>query len=235
MVASYRPGDGRVKFTAQDWAVLHRFEQVVEGFGQILGSNCEIVLHALEDPSRSVIKIANGTVTGRTIGSPMTDFGMQILQNADKLESDVVGVYHTKSNRGTPLKSATVLIRNPRGKPIGMLCINMDLAVPLVDFARELVGTVQPTEERAVEHFPISATELVASTLEEALVEANSGRRLSTRERNRLVVAQLHNRGVFRVKGAVDIIARKMGVSRYTVYNYLREARVDSAQGTWPG
>ena len=201
----------------------------MDGFGQILGSNCEIVLHALEDPSRSVVKIANGAVTGRSVGSPMTDFGMQIVHNAESLESDVVGVYHTKSNRGTPLKSVTVLIRNPRGKPIGMLCINMDLAVPLADFARDLLSSTQPAEETAVEHFPLNASDLVSSTLEEALAEATRDRRLSTREKNRLVVAQLHRRGVFRVKGAVDIVARKMGVSRYTVYNYLREARVDAS------
>ncbi|MBN1856322.1 MAG: PAS domain-containing protein [Dehalococcoidia bacterium] len=220
---------GRVKFGAQDWAILHRFECVVDGFGQLLGSNCEIVLHALEDPSRSVIRIANGSVTGRTIGSPMTDFGMQIVHNADKLESDVVGVYHTRSNRGTPLKSVTVLIRNPKGRPIGMLCINMDLAVPLVDFARELLASAQATSETTVEHFPLNATDLISSALEEAMAEANHGGRLSAREKNRLVVAQMHGRGVFRVKGAVDIVARKMGISRYTVYNYLREARVDSA------
>ena len=229
--AGYRPTDGRVRLSAQDWAVLRRFEPVVDGFGQLLGSNCEIVLHALEDTSKSVIKIANGRVTGRALGSPMTDFGLEIMHNADKIESDVVGVYHTKSNRGTPLKSVTVLIRNPRGKPIGMLCINMDLAVPLADFARELLSSSQPATETTIEHFPLNATDLISSTLEEALAEAGRWGRLSARERNKLVVAQLHSRGVFGVKGAVDIVARKMGISRYTVYNYLREARVDTALG----
>lgn len=229
--AQSRVADLRRRLSSQDWALLRRFEDVVDGLAMVLGSSCEIVLHALEDPSRSVIKICNGHLTGRTVGSPMTDFGLEIMQNPDRFESGVAGVYHTTSARGTPMKSVTVLIRNQRGRLVGLMCVNVDLAIPLVEFARDLLQPALSTTPSTVEHFPVSTTDLVSSALEEALREADQEVRRSARERNRLVVAQLFKRGVFGVKGAVDIVARRMRISRYTVYNYVREARVDATLG----
>ena len=37
------------------------------------------------------------------------------------------------------------------------------------------------------------------------------------------VVHDLERRGIFLIKGAVDEVARLLGVSRYTVYNYRKE------------
>jgi uncharacterized protein YqgV (UPF0045/DUF77 family) len=49
------------------------------------------------------------------------------------------------------------------------------------------------------------------------------GRPASTwaREGKHRVVRMLHERGAFRLRGAVDDIAEIMGVSRITIYNYL--------------
>jgi predicted transcriptional regulator YheO len=221
--------DKKARLGVEDWGILRQFEHVVDGLALVLGSSCEVVLHALEDPSKSVIRIANGHITGRAVGSPMTDLGLEIIQDHRASVTDVVGVYRTRSVRGTPMKSTTMLIRNRRGRLIGILCINIDLAVPLVDFARELLATQQSTTEAAIEHFPLNAADLVNSALEEALEEASRRTALSARDKNKLVVAQLYKRGVFGVKGAIDIVAHKMRVSRYTVYNYVRETRVDTA------
>ncbi len=42
-----------------------------------------------------------------------------------------------------------------------------------------------------------------------------------TREHKQSVVRELHERGAFLLRGAVDDIAEVMGVSRITIYNYL--------------
>ncbi len=43
------------------------------------------------------------------------------------------------------------------------------------------------------------------------------------REQRIQVVRDLERRGIFLIKGAVDEVARLLGVSRYTVYNYRKE------------
>ena len=40
-----------------------------------------------------------------------------------------------------------------------------------------------------------------------------------------VVVRELDERGVFLIRGAVSTVARVLGVSRYTIYNYLEEMK----------
>ena len=58
-----------IRLNKNDRAVLQALETVVEGIAAAFGSNCEVVLHSLEDLGHSVIKIENGYVTGRDIVS----------------------------------------------------------------------------------------------------------------------------------------------------------------------
>ena len=48
---------------------------------------------------------------------------------------------------------------------------------------------------------------------------------LPTTEEKIACVDQLERKGTFRIKGAVDQVAMKMGVSKYTVYSYLQKVR----------
>ncbi len=41
------------------------------------------------------------------------------------------------------------------------------------------------------------------------------------------LVKELETSGVFQIKGAVDQVALLMGVSKYTVYNYLKRIRAE--------
>lgn len=38
-------------------------------------------------------------------------------------------------------------------------------------------------------------------------------------------MSYLDEKGVFRIRGSVDRIAKKLGTSRYTIYNYLGSVR----------
>ncbi|NJL73185.1 MAG: hypothetical protein HC888_17405 [Candidatus Competibacteraceae bacterium] len=103
-------------FTDEDRAILHSMEPLVDGLARLHGPHCEVLLHSLEDMSRSVVKIANGHITGREVGSPVTDLAIKVLQNAREAESDVVGGYFTKTMSGKTLKSVTILVRNFSGR-----------------------------------------------------------------------------------------------------------------------
>ncbi len=56
-----------------------------------------------------------------------------------------------------------------------------------------------------------------------AAVEAEMGEPLAamSREHKQVAVAKLNGRGAFRYRKAVEDIADSLGVSRFTVYNYL--------------
>ena len=49
--------------------------------------------------------------------------------------------------------------------------------------------------------------------------------KLMEKEDKLQIVKRLDEKGVFLVKGAIDHVATILGVSRYTIYNYLDETR----------
>jgi len=216
-----------IKLSRKDRVILHAIEPIVEGIAKIFGSNCEIVLHSLGDWEHSIIKIENGYITGRKIGSPLTDFAIKILEDANSLSSNVTETYYAKTKDGKTLKSITILIRNDEEKPIGFLCINVNLSAPFVDLLQDFLPS-PGTAIKATEHFASSVQELINETLDEAISKINKEKSILNSEKNKLIVFELYNKGIFDIKGAVDIVAKKIGVSRYTIYNYIREAKVSS-------
>jgi len=217
----------RIRLSREDKANFRTLETIVDGIATVFGSNCEVALHSLEDTSHSVVKIANSSVTGRKVGSPLTDFLAEILKKADSLEKDVIGCYYNKIDDGRLLKSVSVLIRNTKGKPIGFLCVNIDLSVPLLDFLAGFMPASREPSKDVIEHFPITLTDLVSRTLEMVMADVNSRRGVPPSEKNKLIIQELYKKGLFNVRGAVDLAAKEIGVSRYTVYNYIREAKVE--------
>ena len=214
----------------KDGAILEALSSMLDGVAMAFGPNCEVVLHSLDDLSKSVIKIVNGHVTGRSVGSPLTNLGIEVLEKAHSLNSEVVGPYFTKLDDGRLLRCVTTLIRNPAGKAIGMLCLNIDLSAPLLDFFKDFLSLGSVVPETPVEHFPPTPKDLISRVL--GLVRGNVNRqnKLSPSEKNKMIVTDLYRRGIFNVKGAVDMVANESGISRYTVYNYIREAKAQQKE-----
>ena len=46
-----------------------------------------------------------------------------------------------------------------------------------------------------------------------------------TRDEKVLLVQSLESQGAFLIRGAVEHVAKAMGVSKFTIYNYLKEIR----------
>jgi len=209
-----------------DKNILHVLETVMEGVGRAFGPNCEIVLHSLEDFSKSVVKIVNGHVTGRKVGSPLTDLGIEMLEKAEVLDRHVIGPYFNTLDDGRMLKCVTILICNAKGEPTGMLCINIDISIPFVKFAEVFSPNINENGSYPIEHFPLTPQELINKTLAVVRTEVSKVSKLSPAESTRLIVAELLKRGIFNVKGAIDFVAREFGVSRNTIYNYIRDVKL---------
>jgi predicted transcriptional regulator YheO len=217
-----------------DRGILKALEPVVEGLAQYFGKHFEVVLHTTEDLLHSVIKIENGSVTGRTVGAPMTDYGIEILKRATTGNGSVFDSYLTTTSDGRTLRSFSAVIRNDLGKPIGLLCFNMDMSAPLIDYLETASSKEAQPRSLPSETFPSSASDLVRASLNRALSRVEGQHSMSSTKRNRLVVAELYGMGVFDIKDATHLVAHEMGVSVYTVYNYVREARFLRDQDNMP-
>lgn len=216
-----------VRLTAEDRSILTAFGPVAEAIASLFGEHCEVLIHSLEDLSSSIIKICNGNVTGRKIGSPMTDLGIKMFKNASFDKHDMVSNYVTRHTDGKIIKSATAMIRNGT-KPIGMLCINFNLSAPLIDVVQQILYAGDEKQQSHQEHerFVMNTEDLVRHSLDVSIAQITARRDISVQEKNKQIVSELYNQGIFDVKGAVDIVANELGVSRYTIYNYIREVKI---------
>jgi len=213
-----------IKLSDYDKKILHIMVPIVEGVAKLFGKNCEVVLHSLNDLQHSIIKIENGEITGRKLGSPVTDLGIKILKEVN-FSGDNVSSYYTKTKDGKILKSVTILIRNTQEKPIGFLCININLSASLMEFVQELFPNSK-TLVNTLEHFPVDTNELINKTLEEVIAKIAKKQDVPNTDKNKLIVLELYNKGIFDIKGTIDLVAKEIGVSRYTIYNYIRETKV---------
>ncbi|MCT4621432.1 MAG: PAS domain-containing protein [Marinisporobacter sp.] len=206
--------------------ILKAIVPLVRGIAQTFGKNCEMVLHDFCSGKSSIIAIENGHVTGRSIGSPMTEAGLKAVQKGN-VKEPVIN-YTGKTTDGRVLKSSTMPIKDENGEVIGLLCINFDMSTLIVaqNAITEIMQVEDPDRVKN-NHYPTNnvndvLTNIVTSTIHEL------GKPVAymNKEEKVNIVKRLDEQGAFLIKGAIDYVAKILCVSRYTIYNYLDEIRV---------
>jgi predicted transcriptional regulator YheO len=217
--------------TLKDKQTLESIKPIVDGIAKLFGECCEVLLHSFESLDRSIIHIANGHITGRSVGAPITDLGMKILQDAadptgarSKKTSvkNVTDCYYSKTADGKILRSITILINNAAQKPIGMLCINFNMSASLSSLLQAF-ETEKQQEQKTPENFVTNIDDLIKTTLRDTIAAINNHNNIPNHAKNKMIVCELIKKGLFDIRGAIDIAARELSVSRYTIYNYIRE------------
>ncbi|MGA7510909.1 MAG: transcriptional regulator [Erwinia billingiae] len=217
-------------FVQTDFDILKSYEAVVDGLAMLIGSHCEIVLHSLEDLKYSAVRIANGEHTGRKIGSPITDLALRMLHDMNGADSNVSKAYFTRAKSGVLMKSVTIAIRNGDQRVIGLLCINMNLDVPF----SQIMATFMPPETQDAAssvNFASSVDDLVMQTLEFTIEEVSGDRNVSNNAKNRQIVLNLYEKGIFDIKDAINQVADRLNISKHTVYLYIRQFKNGDLQG----
>lgn len=237
MSKTFSPGEQVEPDLLEQWAlsqidhdILLSYEAVVDGLAMLIGLHCEIVLHSLEDLKCSAIRIANGEHTGRKVGSPITDLALRMLHDMTGADSNVSRVYFTRAKSGVLMKSVTIAIRNRDGRVIGLLCINMNLDVPF----SQIMSTFMPSENKEIAssvNFASSVEDLVTQTLEFTIKEVNADRNVPNNIKNRQIVINLYEKGIFDIKDAINHVADRLDISRHTVYLYIRQFKSGEFQG----
>lgn len=209
-----------ILFSDEDHAILASYFPVVDGIAALLGEHCEIVLHSLEFLEHSAIYIVNGHHTGRTIGSPITDRALHSLHH---MQTDSVSEpYFTRVKGGKLMKSITIAIRNGKQHVIGLICINLNLDVPVSQF---LATFVAPSESDTAVNFASSVEDLVTQTIESTVEEVLHNTAIANNNKNRHIVFRLFEKGIFDIKDAINLVAERLAISRHTVYLYIRQVK----------
>jgi len=99
---------------------------LVDFIAECMGENTEVVLHDLTDYHQSVVAIRNGNISGRSVGSPITDLSLKVLKAAIFEQVPYMANYQGVAKNGHMLKSSTYFIKDDSERFVGMLCVNTD-------------------------------------------------------------------------------------------------------------
>lgn len=190
---------------------------------EMFGSRCEVAVHDFTNLQQSLIYIA-GNVTSRKIGSPITDLVLNELRKEPADIKDIPG-YRTQSKEGNVMKSTTVFLRDEENKIIGALCTNYDISL-FMQLGGEIAEFVDFQEEKQPsETFFNSVHDVIHEMVHQVLNRFKKAPSDMTMEEKVEVVGELDERGTFLIKGATEYVAQALGVSKFTVYNYLNRVR----------
>lgn len=214
-----------------------KYSLVVEFLGKTLGPDYEVVLHDAEDHINSIIAIANGHVSQRKVGGPLTNFGLEVLSDESYKDQDFKVNYNGISKDHRILRSSTMFIKDDDKNIVGMLCINFDDR-RYKELSSRILGLCHPDKlvemnssydsvdsivSNAGEIFYDSVTEDIDNVIMNYLTEQKTTIERLTQDDRLNIVDLLNQKNIFRMKGAVREAAKQLGCSEPSIYRYLNK------------
>ncbi len=209
--------------------ILKSMLPLVEGLASTFGKNCEVVLHDVRNPDNSIVAIANGQVTNRAVGGPMSEYGLAALRKGDFTNHKIN--YMKKTNDGHIVKSTSLYIKDENDKIIGYLCINYDISeLKVIKGILNDFMSMNEEDNDAItdsDSYGDTVNDVLERIVDKTLEATGKPVAFLSKEEKVNMVQLLESKGVFLVKGAIDYVAKILCVSRYTIYNYLEEIRME--------
>lgn len=195
---------------------LKPYIPLCDAMAALFHPNVEVVLHDLK--SKRLVHIANA-FSSRRAGDAMVG-GME--ENAQ----DWVGPYLKSSRDSRELKAVTVILRNEQNEAIGMLCINYDIstAKALHETLGQFVNLPSKIDEPNA-FFAQNWQAHIDERIEAFLHVKNISLQGLTSSEKRALVSELDGQGIFAIRNGVNYVANVLGISRASLYNWLKIER----------
>lgn len=199
-------------------------DRMMDMLEQQLGKNSEIVLHDLRNGyEHTIVDIRNGDITGRKIGGTGSNLGLEVLNgttgNGDKYN------YITKLPDGRYLRSSSLYIRDKEREIVGCLCINTDITETLKfeQVLKEMNRCDLDTSEDEI--FVSDVNQLLECIIKKTQEHIGKTPEDMTREDKIDFVRCLDEKGAFLITKSGERVQEYLGISKYTLYNYLDQTR----------
>ena len=205
---------------------LELLRQVAAGIAAQFGSSCEVVVHDLasNDPDSSIVAIENGQISGRKVGDGPSHAVLEALRGGKGTVEDHL-CYLTRTRDGKILKSTTIYIRDDDGRPIGMFGINYDITLMLAmeDALKQFTATER--DEQEPEHISRNVSDLLDELIAQSVKIVGKPVALMTKEDKVKAIQFLNETGAFLITKSGDKVCKFFGISKYTLYSYIDEAK----------
>lgn len=200
---------------------------LVEFLGRALGPDYEIVLHSFENEEYKIIALANEHVSGRTVSAPLSSLALNFIFTKAYNDSDFKYNYEGVSASGEKLRCSTMFIKDEKGSLLGMLCINHcnekynKFAQGIMEFVRDNYQ-INEVDSEYIESFSNSIIENIEMCSFKVFGVKQLPNHITKQERCELI-KELQNRAVFQIKGAITEVSEYTGISKASIYRYLKD------------
>lgn len=193
---------------------LDKYKPIAEAISLLLSPYAEVVIHDFK--TKCIGFIANN-LSKRKIGDESLLEGTEQFSN-----HDVFAPYFKMNWDGRKMKAVSALLKNQAGKPIGLLCINLDIS-KWEQMHRFILDLIESKVEKPDILFKNDWRERINVYVSTYLKK--NGLRLESLDRTekRKLLLELWKEGAFETKNAALYVADVLQISRATVYNYLKE------------
>lgn len=203
------------------------FQQYINLLEQHLGPKSEIVLHDLKkDYGNTIVDIRNGYLSGRKIGDPGGDWGIEVLAGTIKEGSRYNRIIHTRE--GKIIRTSTAFFRGKDGTIIGSICINTDISdsVRCEEYLRGF-NMYNPADTEQIPETTIftDVNELLTNLMNQAVAMVGVDVEKMTKEEKESVLRYLDEKGAFLITKSGDRVCDFLGISKFKLYNYLNTIR----------
>lgn len=204
---------------------LKDIQLLCDSIANQFGPACEVVFHDLtQDYDHTIVAIANGHITNRTVGGPGTNAGLKALKELSPDSNSSTYMTHTKDGR--TLKTTSAYFRDERGTVVSSLCINLDVSDMLC--MRNLLDAQLNIGKEENECFSNDISDVLESIINDTISHIGKpGFRMSRKEKIE-AIRYLDSHGAFLVKRSVERVCAALDVSRNSFYAYLDDARKNS-------
>lgn len=214
------------KRTSVQGAILEFYFRLAHALAVHFGPECEVVVHDLEtnDPESSIVYIENGHVSGRKVGDGPSQVVLEALKSdRSKLEDHLN--YLTRTKDGKILKSSTLYIRDDTGKTLGIFSINHDISLmlSLQKSMEKFTSAALPEKEPA--EITCSVADLLDELIEKSVALVGKPAALMNKEDKIRALRFLNDTGAFLITKSGDKVCKYFGISKYTLYSYIDEAK----------
>ena len=209
--------------------IMENIEDEAELLKQILtlisshfGDKCEVVLHDLtKEYDHTIIDIRNGQVTNRQVGGCGSNLGLEVL-NGNVIDGDRYNYVTTMSN-GKILRSSSIYIKNKQGKIIASVCINLDItdSLQFEGFLRQY----NHFDTEQSEFFAQNVNSLLDYLIQQAQNMVGKDPKDLSKEERISFLRYLNQKGAFQITKSGDRVCEILGISKFTLYNYLDSIR----------
>ncbi len=201
----------------------HAFEfldRAARGLAEMFGPACETLVHDMGVPTHPILSIYNNHVSGREVGSTMDIMGVGWELDEEASTTDQVNLAATTPD-GRQVKSSTFhLIGEDYNLALG---VNFDYT-GLAFAERILSGLTDVRSDLRSALWQPEDSRQLAGLFEQCLAALGKPADALTKDDRLRLTALLKERGAFSYRRSVPYVAGRLGVSRYTVYKYLKEA-----------